>query len=85
MRVLEEVPWSLEITCTGCKSKLAAEKDDITAVEVDGGDYSDKTYYHCQCPLCETELDIEGDLLSKVPSGIRELAVQKSRTRRRGR
>jgi hypothetical protein len=84
MKVLKTKEWMLETQCRGCESVLGVEKDDVKAVEVDGT-YSDSTHYSFECPVCLTSNDLEGELLSKVPSGIRELAVQKSRTRRRGR
>lgn len=81
MKVLEEKPWTLEVTCGECGSKLQVEKDDVRAVEYEVSD-CDHTDYSAVCPVCKSPVDLP---TKDIAVGVREEAVKRYRKSRKSR
>lgn len=71
MKVLDEGPSGFyhEFTCKGCRARLAAEADDVSAKLFDAN-YGGKGYY-VECPRCSTEHKLDKN---KIPLTVRQRA-----------
>jgi hypothetical protein len=75
VKVLEEKPWTLKVTCKECKSELEVEASDVRALEWESGD-CDHTSYTTKCAVCKSSIDLK---FHDIAPGVREEAVRKHR------
>ncbi len=88
MKILKRNDWSHRFTCTGCKSELLAEPDDIKAGTF-GGSYCETgdLAWYVECVVCGTDLILDGHASAKpksavfIPADIKNRAQNKLRNR----
>lgn len=80
MKIIKRVPWGLKFTCSGCKSELECEAEDVkygvSGMDADGG-------YYCDCAVCGQQKDLGYG--RNIPSSILNKAVAAFDKRNRGR
>jgi C4-type Zn-finger protein len=57
VKIVDEKPFGFEFECSGCKSRLVAELEDVQVGYFGanyGGDRPERTYY-ITCPVCGTD------------------------------
>lgn len=80
MKVIERVPWKFEFTCSGCKSKLECEADDVLLgyFGPSWGGESPEPKWYCKCSVCGDTKVIDDEHGSKVPTDIQNAARARS-------
>lgn len=76
MKIIKRVPWGLKFVCTGCKSELEAEADDIRYYCSD-----DDSSFYCECVVCGQHKDLKygKDIPDAILNKAREAYNKKNR------
>lgn len=72
MKIVKEGKWEHPFTCTGCKSELVAEANDVQYTNY--GD--DGSVFYVQCPQCGTRHEFKNGW-STLPPNVVNSATRK--------